>query len=65
MIVIFEHDELLNCDKCAGVGVIPVDLYEHTDEGFGVTRSYSFVCGVCDGEGQVMPSFEVEVGAND
>lgn len=61
MIVIFEHDELLSCDHCGGVGVIPIDLYAHSDIGFDVVRSYSWACGVCDGEGEVMPAFKMEM----
>ena len=65
MLIVFEHDDLIECDKCEGNGVIPVDLWEHFDTDFLVTRSYSWQCGVCDGEGKLMPTFQFDLADND
>lgn len=63
MFIMFSSDEMTDCDKCGGKGVIPIDLYEWSELGFDITRSYSWMCGVCEGEGKVMPFFEVEFDA--
>jgi len=61
MLIIVTKDDLITCTHCDGSGVIPVDLYAHTDVGFAITRQQKWRCGVCDGEGEVLPEFEVEL----
>ena len=61
MVIIVTQDELIPCNHCDGAVVIPVDLYSHTDVGFEITRQQKWRCGVCDGEGALLPEFEVEL----
>jgi hypothetical protein len=62
MFIIVTPDELVDCGHCGGSGVIPVDVYAHTDVGFEIVRSQKWMCGVCGGEGSLLPEFEIELG---
>jgi len=65
VIIFIEPDELLECDHCGGTGVICVDVYAHTDVGFDIIRSGKWDCGVCGGEGALIPHIQLELEEHD
>lgn len=60
MMIIFTPDDASPCKHCDGTGFVPVDVYINDGDVSKLGKSVAFICGACEGEGEVYEALRFE-----